>query len=95
MRPGGPADCSRPSLSSGVHTPRLVQELAGEGAILAAQALRENAAGVERCALIAEKNSTRNAAGYLVTLLRPAHLPAGRSTLARCVHLRPSSVCHF
>ena len=51
-------------------TPQLVQELLGDGAILAAQALRENAAGVERCALIAQKNSTRNAAGYLLMMLR-------------------------
>jgi len=51
-------------------TSQLVPELLNDGAILAAQALRENAAGVERCALIAQKNSTRNAAGYLLQMLR-------------------------
>ena len=54
----------------GAHTPQLVEQLVGAGAILAAQALRENRAGVERCALIAEKNSTGNPAGYLLTMLR-------------------------
>ena len=56
--------------SADTATSQLVPELLGGGAILAAQALRENAAGVERCALIAQKNSTRNAAGYLLMMLR-------------------------
>ena len=42
-----------------------MQALVGAGAILAAQALRENPAGVERCKLIAEENSTWNLTGYL------------------------------
>ncbi|MDA1062365.1 MAG: helix-turn-helix domain-containing protein [Chloroflexi bacterium] len=54
----------------GAHTPQLVEQLVGAGAILAAQALRENRAGVERCVLIAEKNSTGNPAGYLLIMLR-------------------------
>jgi hypothetical protein len=62
------ADSSLPSADTA--TSQLVPELLGGGAILAAQALRENAAGVERCALIAQKNSTQNPAGYLFQMLR-------------------------
>ena len=58
------------SEAPGHSTSQLVQALIGDGAILAAQALCENRAGVERCALIAEKNSTGNPAGYLLTMLR-------------------------
>ena len=36
----------------------------------AAQALRENPAGVECCKLIAEKNSIQNPPGYLLAMLR-------------------------
>ena len=43
-----------------------MQALVGDGAILAAQVLRENPAGVECCKLIAEENSIWNLTGYLL-----------------------------
>ena len=58
------------SEAPGHSTSQLVQALIGDGAILAAQALLENPAGVDRCALIAEKKSIQNPAGYLLTMLR-------------------------